>query len=162
MFKADVRTAGNMIEGRQGWAYVCNSGNIVVLEADMDQEQKYEDLQIFGPVKVGYTHRGFNGYVEATLKANNSAWYLGSSGAMLAKDFTFYDQLDCIKFANYPKVEEGSIVAVAMYSKKSTIATLALFKAGKVDVGCMTVANLIPLNEEEMKQVENDVIKWAQ
>lgn len=161
MFKADVRVAGNMIDGRQGWAYVCNSGNVVVLEADMDKKQKYEDFKVFDKVRVGYTHRDFSGTIETTLEAEKGVWTLGSGGTMLKGDFNFYDKLESIKASNYPKVEEGSLVAVALYSKENEIASLLLFKVGKVDTNCMTVAKLNPLNDEEMEEIKKDVQIWC-
>lgn len=161
MMKVDVKVSGNMIDGRQGWAYVCNSGNVVVLKADMDAPQEYDDYKTFGQLKVGFNHRGHESFGYGHLEVEKGKWSIGGWGCGIHADFGFSDMMELIDGAGLPKVRQDDIVAVALYTKELRAATLSLFKVGRVDINCMTIARLIPLTDEEMKEVAQDVNRWV-
>ncbi len=164
----DIKTSENAIGGRQGWAYVCNSGRFVVLKADLDKEQEYDDFKEYGTVRVVWNYRGRENYHATTLAWNachgTARWELCSGGCCLSSSFGVYDAVEMIEETQAPIVRAGDIVAIASYSVDSDykMAELRLFKiSDRIDIHCQVTATLIPLTEEEMKQVAIDADKWC-
>ena len=160
--KYDIRTAGNSIGGRQGWAYVCNSGEVTVLKADLDKPQEYKDYEQFEDAKVVWNYRGTEAYHTCTLARNSchgeAFWELSSSGCALTASFGLSDAMEMIHNAQLPIVRTDKVIAIAQYNSKA--AFLSLYKVDKVDIHCSTVAKLIPLNDEEMSKVLKNINKW--
>lgn len=157
----DIRVTGNMIDGRQGWAYICNSMKFEVLKVDIDKKQEYDDYKTFEKVKVVTTYRGQDLGHTTTLECCEGEWALGCGGCMLTADFGYSDMKELIENAGLPVVREGDVVALAMFSKSAKLAYLMLYKIGKVDPHCQTVAKLIKLTDDEMAQVAKDADRWC-
>ena len=157
----DIKVNGNIIGGRQGYAYICNSMKFAVLMADMDKDQKYEDYQTFGKVRVAYTHRGHESFTVGTLEVEKGNWSIGSWGCCLHSQFGFTDMYESIQEANVPVIRKGDIVAIALHSKKIEFVSIMLFKVGAVDSNCQTVTRFIPLTDEEMENVKKDGNAWV-
>lgn len=152
----------NMIGGRQGWAYICNSRKFAVLKADLDKEQEYETYKTYGEVKViaeTKTHGELP--VTARLADSEGTYKLTSWGCGIHSQFNFHDMMELIEEANLPQVRENEVVAVAEYSKEFKQVILKLFKVGKLNIHCQTVATLNELTEEEMKDIVKDAEKWC-
>ena len=160
MMKLDIQISGNVIDGRQGWAYVCNSMRVPVLNADLDKEHK-DGYATFGEVRTVWERRGRENGMVCTLEYEDGNWSLGSWGCMLKGDFTMEDRLEHIKNANLPTVRKDQIVAIAKSSKKNKFAVLHLYRVGDIDINCMRVAKLIPLTDEEMQGVKKDIERWC-
>ena len=126
----DIQINGNVIGGRQGWAYTCN-------------------------------YRGTESRTDGRLECEKGEWSIGGFGACLHSQFTFSDMFESIESSNRQVIREGQIVALALFSKSLEVATLSLYKIGKVDIHCMTMAHLIPLTDEEMQEVKNDANDWC-
>ena len=60
-----------------------------------------------------------------------------------------------------PKVHEGEIVALALYSKNMKAIVLQLYKIGKTDIFCQTVARLNELTDDEMAEVAKEADNWC-
>ena len=161
MMRNDIQINGNTIGGRQGWAYVCNSMDIAVLKADLDKKQEYDDYKTFGDVRVIWNYRGTESTKVGTLEVENGKWGIGSAGCMLKAHFGFHDMMTSIEESNLPIIRANEVVAIALYSKENEVATLNLFRVGKVDINCMTVARLTPLSDEEMQEVKKDADRWC-
>lgn len=159
--RLDIKVNGNMIDGRQGWAYICNSMRFAVLKADMDKEQKYDDFKTFGKVRVAYTHRGHESFITGRLEVESGKWMIGSWGCMLKGDFGFFDKVESIATANLQTIRKDDVVAISLYSVDHEIASLLLFKVGSIDSNCQTVTTLKPLTDEEMAQVKADAERWC-
>ena len=160
--KYDIRTAGNSIGGRQGWAYICNSGEVTVLKADLDKAQEYEEYKTYGKARVVWNYRGHEAFSTCELAYNachgEAFWELTSWGCCLSASFGISDALELIEDSQLPVVRKGEVIAIASYSTKSAI--LRLYKIEHVDIHCQTVARLIPLTEEEMAEVVKNMNKW--
>ena len=50
--KNDIKTAGNIIYGRQGWAYICNSLKFAVLKADLIRRSLCDSDLLFGDLFI--------------------------------------------------------------------------------------------------------------
>lgn len=162
MTKFDIKTLFNLIGGRQGWAYICNSNRFSVLKVDLDIEQEYETYKEYGEVRVLSTSRnGFNLITDSRLVWNEGKYQLTSWGCGISGSFGFYDAMELVEGANVPKIKEGEIVALAIYSAMQGSVRLELFKIGKTNIHCQTVATLEPLNEDEMKQIAEDADRWC-
>lgn len=161
MRKNDIQINGNIIGGRQGFAYICNSMIYEVLKADLDKEQEYKGYSQFGKVRVIKKYKDTEIAIEGTLEAEDGKWTIGGSGCCLKAGFGFSDMMNSIEEASLPRLHEGDIVAIAMYSKKIEFASLSLFKVGKIDSNCMVMAHLIPLDEAEMNIVRQDTERWC-
>lgn len=157
----DIKINGNVIGGRQGWAYICNSMKFAVLKADMEKEHEYDDYRVFEKVRVVYSHRGSESLSEAQLEVEKGEWFIGSWGCCIKSSFGFHDMMKSIEQANSPIIREGDVVAIALYSDKIEFASLSLFKVGKVDINCQVVARLNPLTDEEMQKVKDDADRWC-
>lgn len=160
--KFDIQIKGNMIGGRQGWAYICNSLKYPVLKADMDAPQEYEDYKTFSNVRLIYKigDRDLPKVTELTVE--NGKWSLTSGGSMLKDSFSFSEMTDFLKVTDMQQVRENDIVVVAMFSNNVNFAWLQLFKVGKLDKHCIKMAELIPLTEEEMMEIEQDAYAWCE
>jgi hypothetical protein len=161
MMKLDIQINGNVIDGRQGWAYICNSMRVPVLKADLDREQKESGFATFDEVRVIWEYRGHESGKTCTLECENGKWSLGSWGCCLKGDFTIEDRFESIKEASLPIVKKDQVVAIALHSKLNGFVILQLFKVGKIDINCMTVADLKPLTDEEMQEVKKDIERWC-
>lgn len=157
----DIITNGNMISGRQGWAYICNSGEVKVLEADMEKPQEYDTYETFGKAKV-VNHRG-NAYtctLARSKKDEKWTWSFGSAGTCIHSDFGYSDAMELVENAQLAKIEEGDIVAIAKHTSDKV--ALELFRLSRVNSGCMTVATLKELTEEEMIEVGTAATRWVE
>lgn len=161
MRRNDIQINGNVIGGRQGWAYICNSMKFAVLKADMDKEQEYDDFKTFGQVRVIWNFRGHENSSEGTLEVEKGKWSIGSWGHCLKASFGFHDMMESIERANLPVIRKDDVVAVALHSKKFEFASLMLFKVGNIDINCQTVTRLTPLTDEEMQEIKKDADRWC-
>ena len=164
--KNDIQVKGNSIGGRQGWEYICNSGEVPVLKADLDKKQEYEEYQEFGNVRIVWDYRGTESFKTCQLAKNSchgdTYWELSSAGCCLSGSFGFYDAMESIEDANTPIVRKGQIVAIASFSKESKIAYLQHYKInGRVDINCQTVAKFEKLTDEEMQEVVKTANRWC-
>ena len=157
----DIKVNGNVIGGRQGWAYICNSMRFAVLKVDLDKEQEYDDFKMFGNVRVVWNFRGHENCAVGKLECSKGKWQIGGYGAMLKADFGFHDMMDSIEESNLPIIRKDDVIAIAFFSKHFETATLNLYRMGKVDIQCQTMANLIPLTDEEMQEIKNDAERWC-
>ena len=160
--KYDITVAGNSIGGRQGWAYIGNSGEVVVLKADLDKPQEYKEYQEFCNARVAWNYNNSESYKPCTL-AHNSCygepyWELTSGGCGISAHFGYHDAMELINNAQMPIIKADSVVAIAKYTSKTV--GVSLYKLGRVDIHCQTVAKLIPLNEEEMNEVVRKINVW--
>ena len=156
----DIQINGNVIGGRQGWAYTCNSMQITVLKVDLDREQEYEEYKTFDMVNVVWNYRGSESLTDGRLEVENGEWSIGGFGACLHSQFGFHDMMKSIEASNRQVIREGQIVALAFFSKNFEVATLSLYKVGKVNIHCQTIAHLIPLTDEEMQEVKKNANDW--
>ena len=161
--KYDIKTAGNSIGGRQGWAYICNSGEVTVLKADLDAPQEYNDFKKYGTVRVVWNYRGRESFKPTTLEWNachgEGRWELGSAGCCISSSFGLSDAMEMIENTQAPIVRAGQIVAIASYSSQT--AYLQLYKVNdRIDISCQTVASFRPLTDEEMQEVVQMANYW--
>lgn len=158
----DIQIASNIIDGRQGWAYICNSRRFSVFVIDLDKKHEYEDFKQFGRCNVAY-NSAHHGELTAhgTVEFSEGKWQIGGGGVGIHSGFDFSDRYELLENANTPTVKAGEVVALAFTSKVSAVSILNLFKVGKVDPHCMTIAKLTPLTDDEMKQVKIDADKWC-
>jgi len=169
MFKADVKVIGNVISGRQGVAYVFNSGKIKSVIADIDAEQEYADRGYCRWKDVIKVHKDTTRYslekvgslVEELDENKNVSWKITGGGSCLSASFGFEDVLEDAINANLPTVSTDDILAVAQISKKSKIYLISLFKVGSIDINCQVMARLTPLTDEEMKEVVAKINRWV-
>ena len=159
--KNDIQINGNIIGGRQGWAYICNSMKFAVLKADMDKEQEYDDYKTFGKVRVIWNYRGHENASVGTLEVENGKWSIGSWGCCLKAGFGFHDMVKSIEESNLQVIRKDDVIAVATFSNKIEFAWLSLFKVSSIDSNCTTMAELIPLNEDEMAEIKKDAERWC-
>ena len=164
MNKFDIQVKGNSIGGRQGWAYICNSGEVTVLKANLDLPQEYEDYKTFGNVRVTWNYSGQKHYKTCQFAKNKcnrevARWELTSGGSCLSSSFGLHDAIEMIEDSQSQVVNENDVVAIASYSKET--AYIQLYRVGKVDICCETVAVLNPLTEEEMQEVVAHANKWC-
>lgn len=164
--KFDIRTAGNMIGGRQGWAYICNSGKFAVLKADLDAPQEYDTYKTYSKARVVKTYKdGRTMPITATLahdtKDNKNVWQMTSWGCGISSSFGYHDMEELIENATIPTMKQDEIVVVTTFSKIFKFAGLMLFKVKHVDIHCQTTAILEPLTDEEMYSVVADADRWC-
>lgn len=161
--KNEIIISSNIIGGRQGSAYICNSRRFRVFYIDLDMPQRYADFKAFCPCKVVYSTRNHGELdVVGQIEFNENKWQIGGNGGVcLSADFGFDDISKMVTNAGLQTVREGETVALAFVSRSCRVATLNLFKVGRVDPHCMTIAQLIPLNDEEMEQIKIDADKWC-
>ena len=154
---------GNIIGGRQGWAYICNSMKFAVLKADMDKKQEYgaDGFSTFGDVRVIWNYRGHENASVGRLEANKGEWSIGGWGCCLKADFGFHDMMESIEESNLPVIRKDDVVAIALFSKDIQFASLTLFKVGKIDINCQTITRLTPLTDEEMQEIKKDADRWC-
>lgn len=157
----DIKVAGNMISGRQGWAYICNSAKFAITEVDMDKAQEYDTFKQYGKVKVAVPYRNDELHMVGEIEWNEGKWQIGGHGSMLKASFGYRDMTELIAGAQLPIVRKDDIIVLAHKSDKLGFAWLALFKVGRIDTNCMTMAHLEPLTEEEMQEVANDADRWC-
>lgn len=159
----DIKVVKNMIGGRQGWAYICNSMKFAVLKADLDAPQEYPNYFEYGNVKVVTKARAGERELahEGQLVCEDGVYKITSGGCMLSGSFGFEDGMELIENANIPTMREGDIVAIARYSKQTRTALLLLYKVGKIDMFCQTMTRLTELTDDEMAQVAKDADRWC-
>lgn len=160
----DVVTRGNSIGGRQGLAYVFNSGLVKTVKCDLDKPQEYEYVKEYDRMKVndgGRYDLKVEGIVTHNIEDGKDEWYIAGWGCMLKSDFGFYDVMQMANAANLPVVKNNDVVAVLEYSQEVKQATCKLFKVGRIDIHCTNMATLIPLTEEEMQEVKKQVVAWV-
>ena len=158
----DIQIYGNSISGRQGWAYTCNSGNIPILKVNLDAPQEYDDYQTFDMVRIAWTDRhGNESYSDGQLECSEGKWQIGGWGFGIHSQFGFSDMANLINRSQRQIIAAGQIVALACFSQKSKIATLNLYKVGKVDIFCQTIASLTPLTDAEMWEVTDAADRWC-
>ncbi len=157
----DIITNGNMISGRQGWAYICNSGEVKVLEADFDKEQGYNDYHTYGKAKlVNRRGKATVGKLARDTSGNAPKWSFSGGGCFIAARFGYSDAMELVANAQLVTIKEGDIVAIAKHT--SDAVALELFKLSSVDSHCTTIATLKPLTEEEMIEVGRNATRWLE
>lgn len=158
----DIVIKGNSIGGRQGWAYICNSMEVTVLNAEINANDSFGDgeWKEITPVKLHEFHRNTNVYYNGMLELEKGQYKIGGHGACLSSRFSYYDAIELAKASNYPLVMKDKIVAVVENMKDAELVIIKLFKIGRIDPFCMTMTKLIPLTEEEMQEVRKKAIKW--
>lgn len=159
----DIKIAGNLIGGRQGWAYICNSGDFVVLKEDRTIEQEHEDYKEYkdARVRIGWSYRGKENYDDACLAWSKEigGYEFTGGGAMIKSDFGLSDAMKMINRANNPIVRENDVVAIAVIDEKSMY--LALYRVKNVNIHCYTKALLKPLTEDDMQKIKANANKWC-
>lgn len=167
MSRNDIKTCLHSIGGRQGWAYICNSGKFPVIKADFTTPTKYDDSDYrdFGnAARIAWTYRGHESYKTCSLDYSEGEFSFGSGGCCLSARFGFDDALELVADANLPIIRPNDIVAIAKIVNKADeqAIVLEMFKlSGRVDINCMTVAKLEPLSDEEMKELVADAERWC-
>ena len=161
-YEYDIKTAHNTIGGRQGWAYVCNSHEIPVLVANLDNHNEYdtENYREFGIVNVYVDNKMGDFTVDGTLALSEGKWKITSGGYFISASFNYHDSRRLIDRATAPVIHKNQVVAIAMYSDKHELSCLQLCKARRIDPHCMIVCNFEPLTEDEMKGVVEDAERW--
>ena len=160
--KYDIKVNGNFINGRQGWAYICNSMDYKVLKADMVQgKTEFEGFSKFDKVGVIYSYKNIESAKIGTLEVEKGRWFIGCGGTCITASFGYSDMKELIENANAPKVRENEIVAVAIYNDEYELAYIQLFRIGRVDIHCSTMTELTPLTDEEMEEIKQKAIKWC-
>ncbi len=134
----------------------------VELTVDLDKKHEYEEFKQFGRCNVAY-NSAYHGELTAhgTVEFSEGKWQIGGGCVGISSRFGFSDMCELLENANTPTVKAGEIVALAFTSRVNTFSVLNLFKVGKVDPHCMTIAQLIPLTNEEMEQVKIDANIWC-
>ena len=162
MRKYDIQVKGNSIGGRQGYAYILNSGEFAVLRADLDKNQEYDDFKTYSGVRLAWNYRGHELLKDCTLawsgENGRDVWELKNYGSCLSASFGLSDVLEMIESANTPIVRKGDIVAIARYSKEW--ASISLFKCARIDIHCSTSAVFEPLSDDEMNEIVARANKW--
>lgn len=166
MGRNDIKTSANSIGGRQGWAYICNSGKFPVLKADFSTPSKYEDdYRDFGnAARIAWNYRGHENYKTCSLDCEAGEFSFGSGGACLSARFGFDDALELVADANLPIIRPNDIVAIAEILDNGTQKgiKLEMFKlSSRIDINCMTVARLEALSEDEMAEIVADAERWC-
>ena len=165
--KNDIQIKENYIGGRQGYAYTFNSGKIKTIKIDLDKNQEYDNYKSWRDnIKVNKkTSRSEIDVVCSigqTINLDGSSdWEITSCGCCLSASFGYSDLMGLADSANLPIVKEGDIVGLCLFSDKIKTAVVELFKVGRVDIFCQTVAKLIPLNADEMCNVKSDANAWC-
>jgi|GEM_PF-2456608 len=161
--KYDIVAFGNNLTGRQGYAYTCNSMKYPVLLANLDKEQEYKEdgYNVFGNVGVIWSYRNKEHFEVGELICDKGTWGVTGGGACLSSRFTFGDMMSLSIGANAPRIREGQIVVVSMYSKEKEFVINSFFKVGRVDIHCIRKCNFIPLTDEEMIEICKDAERWC-
>lgn len=159
MENIDIKTLKNMIVGRQGWTYICNSGEIPVLEANLDIPQESADYHIFGKVcvKCGKTEKPLSIY--GNLIYDDDKWYIRNNGCCISNSFGINDMLDLISNSQAPVLTKDQTVAIATHFQK--MVSLELFRINRIDPHCSVVCEFIPLTDDEMVNVVESAEKWC-
>lgn len=164
-FKNDINVVSNTVSGRQGWAYICNSGEFPVLECDTNLTQEYESYHTYGKVRLAWNYNGHELFHTCTLAhdigedGNKDKWELTSGGTCLSASFTYGDAMQLMKEAQLPVVRKDQIVAIVTHNH--SYAFISLYKATHIDINCVTAAVLKPLTDEEMEQFVKDANRWC-
>lgn len=165
MSRNEINVVANMITGRQGWAYVCNSGKFPVIDVDLNLRQEYETYLIYSKVRLAWEHRGQELYKTCTVAHqledddNKDVWELTSGGACLSSSFTYGDAIQMMNEARLPIVRKGEVAAIITHSQ--SYAFISLVKVTHVDINCMTTAILEPLTDDEMAEFVKDANAWC-
>lgn len=160
--RLDITAVENSIGGRQGWAYICNSCKFAVLRVDFDKEQEYETYKTYGDVRVKTQTKSHGElHTKARLVSDEGTYKLTSWGCGISSSFGYYDAMELIDSANSPMLKADDVVALAKYKKEKKTVFLSLYRVGRVDIHCQTVAILEPLTEEEMKDIVRDAEMWC-
>ncbi len=160
--KNDITLNGNIIGGRQGFAYICNSRKYPVVKIDLEAPQEYDDYKTFGKIRVLKSYKDRDLVVTSTVEYEKGEGFsLGGHGTCITSSFSFNDMQQLVEEANLQAVREDDIIALAMTLNSIKFMELALYRVGKVDIHCTTIAKLISLTDEEMKEVKADADAWC-
>ena len=161
-YEYDIKTANNLIGGRQGWAYVCNAHEIPVLVANLDNHSEYDakNYREFSTVNVYVNNKMGDFTVDGTLTLSNGKWEVTSGGCGISASFNYHDTKRLIDRATAPVIHKDQVVAIAMYSDEYGVSCLQLCKARRIDPHCMVICDLEPITEDEMKDVVKDAERW--
>lgn len=159
----DIKVARNIIGGRQGWAYICNSGKFAVLKSDRTVKQECEDYQTWesAGVRIAWNYRNIEHYDDAYLAWSKEigGYEFVGGGAMIKSDFGMNDVIKMVNRANNPVVRENDIVAIAVIDEKS--AYLALYRVKDINIHCYTKAVLKPLTDADMMEIKKNAKAWC-
>ena len=166
--KYDIKTIGNSIGGRQGWAYVCNSHTIPVLLADFTRNARSDNYRSFDKVcvhkKLKSSNHDLNVYGTLVfigdINSVEGDFEIESGGCCIKASFDYSDALELVNNSQAPVVGRDDIVAVCI--KEKTKLTLRLYRVGAIDTNCSTMCNLKPLTDEEMKIVVTAATAWCE
>ena len=159
--KFDIKVAGNIISGRQGWAYICNSMKFAVLKADLNAEQKYDDFKTFSKVRIAKPYKNHELLADGVLEVEKGRWTIGGHGCCISSSFGYSDMTKLIEAANTPVIRKDDVIAVATFANDIEFACINLFKVKNVDIHCTVMADLEPLTEEEMQGIVKDAEDWC-
>lgn len=166
--KFDIRTVENTVVGRNLWAYICNSGEYPIFKVNFtDHEDGTQTFDITdNGAKVMFTS-GFSRHelpVDSSLELYEDEYKFCSWGCGITSSFGFGDMYNLVKESRYPHIRKDSIIGIAeIYYTPNPFDNhidLKLFKVGKVDPHCQVVAKLIPLTEDEMKEIKTLAKDW--
>ena len=160
--EVDIVVSGNFIGGRQGYAYIFNSGKIKSVKCDLDKKQEYDSFHTYDKIKVAIETKS-HGVMDhvGTVEWNNGKWEIGQSGCCISSHFGFHDAMEMADNANLPIVMKGQIVALFQYSDSKRTCKIELCKVDHVNEFCTTLAGLRPLTDDEMQEVVQDVNNWV-
>lgn len=162
--KLDIKRSNNFIGGRQGFAYICNSGDVKVIKIDLEAPQEYDDYRLYGKVKVAWKYGNKTLGEPCTLVHNScegqNSWELTSGGTCLSGSFTYQDAINSIEESQLPLLHPDEIVALAFVTSNSV--TLGMYQVSeKIDIHCTTVATLKELSDIQMDQLVGDAESWC-
>lgn len=162
MTNLDIRVSGNLLGGRQGFAYACNSGDFTVIPIEIDNATKEGGtFHKFGTVRIPKSFNGRSSYIKGSLECSEGKWMIGGYGCCIKSDFGFNDMDELVSDATSPVVEPGKPFVVAWIFREIGNVSLNFFKIDKVDPHCTVIANLIPLSDEEMESIRKDAKEWC-
>lgn len=161
-YNYDIQIKGNSIGGRQGWAYICNSMEVTVLNTKVTATDVagYGEWKQLCNVKLHEVHKNRDNYYDGELEIENGKFKIGGHGACLSSRFGYTDALELATAANYPVVTADKVVAVVLDMQDTKSVAIKLYKIGRIDPFCMTMTHLEPLTDEEMQEVKTKAVRW--
>lgn len=154
--KNDIRISGNIIGGRQGVAYIRNSGKFPVIEINLDVPSAE-----YGEVRFETIRGGRTAYVTGTVCAEDGSLFATCYGSSIKASSGYDDLAEMIHESSLPKIRENEPVAIVMHSPSGRYGQIALYKVPKVNTRCSVIATFEVLNENEMAQIRQDAEAWC-
>lgn len=162
MTNLDIRIAGNLMSGRQGFAYACNSGDFTVIPIEIDETTKEGGtFHQFGTVRIPWNRNGFKSFINGRLECSEGRWMIGGSGCCVKSGFGFEDMDKLVSNATSPVIHLNKPFIVAWIFREIGNVALNFFKIEKTDPHCTVIADLVPLSDEEMEAIKKDAKEWC-